>query len=127
MQVFPKFIPGWSEFRLAQEGMISLHLDYSMNRSEIEKISKALADETRLRIFEAISATEHMTCSNIVSMRGVTPATVSHHLKILSEAGLIACRREGQFVYSHAVPETIKAYAQALAKIARGRKAARRR
>jgi ArsR family transcriptional regulator len=127
MQVFPEFIPGWNEFPLAPEGMISLHLDYSMNRSEIEKISKALADETRLRIFEAISATEHMTCSNIVSMRGVTPATVSHHLKILSEAGLIACRREGQFVYSHAVPETIKAYAQALAKIAQGRKAARRR
>jgi len=127
MQVFPKFIPGWSEFPLAPEGMISLHLDDSMDRSEIEKISKALADETRLKIFEAISATEHMTCSNIVSMRGVTPATVSHHLKILSEAGLIACRREGQFVYSHAVPETIKAYAQALAKIARGRKAARRR
>ncbi len=127
MQVFPEFIPGWSEFRLAQEGMISLHLEYSMDRAEIEKISKALADETRLRIFEAISATEHMTCSNIVSMRGVTPATVSHHLKILSEAGLIACRREGQFVYSHAVPETIKAYAQALAKIARGKKAVRHR
>src|SRR5947207_9753712 len=33
----------------------------------------------------------------------LTPATVSHHLKILSEAGLIACRREGQFVYSQAV------------------------
>jgi len=98
-----------------------------MNRSEIEKISKALADETRLRIFEAISATEHMTCSNIVSMRGVTPATVSHHLKILSEAKLIDCRREGQFVYSHAVPETIKAYAHALAQIARGKKATRRR
>jgi hypothetical protein len=40
---------------------------------------------------------------------------------------LIACRREGQFVYSHAVPETIKAYAQALAKIARGKKAVRHR
>src|SRR5258708_31441001 len=73
-----------------------------MKRSQIEKISKALADQTRLRIFEAISAPnrKHMNCSDIVSMRGVTPATVSHHLKILSEAGLIACRREGQFVYS---------------------------
>ena len=98
-----------------------------MNRSEIEKISKALADETRLRIFEAIAATDHMNCGEIVSMRGVTPATVSHHLKILSEAGLIACRREGQFVHSEVVPETITAYAQALAKIARGKKAARRR
>ena len=98
-----------------------------MKHSEVEKISKALADETRLRIFEAISASNHMTCGEIVSMRGVTPATVSHHLKILSEAGLVACRREGQFVYSQAVPETIAAYARALAKIARGKKAARRR
>jgi ArsR family transcriptional regulator len=98
-----------------------------MDRSEVEKISKALADATRLRIFEAISATNHMSCGEIVSMRGVTPATVSHHLKILSEAGLITCRREGQFVYSRTVPETIAAYTQALLKIGRSRKAARRR
>jgi ArsR family transcriptional regulator, arsenate/arsenite/antimonite-responsive transcriptional repressor len=89
-----------------------------MERSEVERISKALADETRLRIFEAISAARHMTCGEIVSMRGVTAATVSHHLKILSDAGLIACR-QGQFVYSQAVPETIAAYTRALAKIAR--------
>ena len=98
-----------------------------MDRSKVEKISKALADETRLKIFEGISATKHMNCGEIVSMRGVTPATVSHHLKILSEAGLIACRREGQFVYSQAVPETIEAYACALTKIARGKKPARHR
>jgi len=64
-----------------------------MERSQIEKISRALADNTRLRIFEAISACKHMNCGEIVSMRGVTPATVSHHLKILSEAELIACGR----------------------------------
>ena len=97
-----------------------------MDHSEIEKISKSLADQTRLWIFEAISATSHMNCGEIVSMGGVTPATVSHHLKILCEAGLITCRRDGQFVYSEAVPETIAAYARALAKIARGKKAARR-
>lgn len=97
-----------------------------MDRSEIEKISKALADETRLRIFEAISASDHMSCGQIVSMRNISAATVSHHLKILSEAGLIACRREGQFVYSEVVPETIEAYTKALAKIARRKKPARR-
>ena len=97
-----------------------------MNRSGIEKISKALADETRLRIFEAISASDHMNCGEIVSMRGVTPATVSHHLKILSEAGLIACQREGQFVYCEAVSKTIADYTRALMKIAHRRKARRR-
>jgi ArsR family transcriptional regulator, arsenate/arsenite/antimonite-responsive transcriptional repressor len=98
-----------------------------MDHSKVEKISKALADATRLRIFEAISASNHMNCGEIVSMRGVTPATVSHHLKVLSEARLIACRRKGQFVYSQAVPETILAYTRALAKIVGGNKTARRR
>ncbi len=98
-----------------------------MDRTRIEKISKALADETRLRIFEAISATGQMNCGEIVSMRGVTPATVSHHLKILSEAGLIACRREGQFVYSQAVPKTVELYSRAITKISKLKKSARRR
>src|ERR1700732_439901 len=100
---------------MAAKPPTSLHSRSTMNRSEIEKISKALADETRLRIFEAISATDHMNCGEIVSMRGVAPATVSHHLKILSDARLIACRREGQFVYSQAVPETIAAHARGVA------------
>src|SRR6202521_3358285 len=104
----------------------SLHSKLTMDHAEVEKISKALADETRLRIFEAISATNRMTCGEIVSMRGVTPATVSHHLKVLSEAKLITCRREGQFVHNQAVPGTVAAYTRALAKIARGKKAARR-
>jgi ArsR family transcriptional regulator len=97
-----------------------------MDRSDIERISKALADKTRLRILEAISAGKGMTCGEIVSMRGVTPATVSHHLKVLSEAGLITCRREGHFVYSRANPETVTAYARALSKIAQGKKVSRR-
>ncbi len=112
---------------VAATPMTSLHSRLTMDRSEIEKISKALADKTRLRIFEAISATNHLNCGEIVSMRGVSRATVSHHLKILSEAGLIACRREGQFVYSQAVPATIAAYTRALGRIACGKQAARRR
>ena len=98
-----------------------------MDRAQIEKVSKALADATRLKILEAISGSRHMNCGEIVSLRGVTPATVSHHLKILSEAGLIACRREGQFVYSEPVPETIDAYSRALTKIASRKKTSRRR
>jgi ArsR family transcriptional regulator, arsenate/arsenite/antimonite-responsive transcriptional repressor len=98
-----------------------------MDRSQVEKISKALADETRLMIFEAISGRAQMNCREIVSMRSVTPATVSHHLKILQEAGLIDCRREGQFVYSRSVPETIAEYIRALRKMARGSKAKAKR
>jgi ArsR family transcriptional regulator, arsenate/arsenite/antimonite-responsive transcriptional repressor len=93
-----------------------------MDRTGIEKVSKALADETRLMIFEAISAHNGMNCGEIVTMRGVTPATVSHHLKILSDAGLIECQRQGQFVHNRVVPETLEAYVRALAQLSRGRK-----
>ena len=98
-----------------------------MERARIEKISKALADATRLRIFEAISTKKEMICGELVAMRGVTPATISHHLKILAEAGLIECRRKGQFVHNRVVPETITEYSRALAQIAAGKKLASRR
>jgi len=98
-----------------------------MDRSQIEKISKALADQTRLRIFEAISAKEETVCGELVAMRGVTPATVSHHLKVLQEAGLIQSRREGLFVVSRSVPSVIQDYAKALEKMAGPRRTRRRR
>lgn len=90
-----------------------------MNREQIEKISKALGDQTRLLIFEAIASREQMNCGEVVSLQGVTPATVSHHLKTLSEAGLIECRREGQFVYNKAIPETMDEYLRSLAGMVR--------
>jgi len=93
-----------------------------MDRERIERISKALGDETRLRIFEAINSREEMTCSELVSLRDITPATVSHHLRVLLEAGLIETRREGQFVYSKTNPQTIEEYTEALSALSRKRK-----
>jgi ArsR family transcriptional regulator len=98
-----------------------------MDRAQIEKISKALADETRLMIFEAISAKDHVNCSELVAMRGVTPATVSHHLKVLNEAGLVECKREGQFVCSRVVPHAIDDFTRTLTRIARGGGKSRKR
>jgi ArsR family transcriptional regulator, arsenate/arsenite/antimonite-responsive transcriptional repressor len=93
-----------------------------MDCAQIEKISKALADQTRLRIFEAIAKQSGLSCGDLVAMHRVTPATVSHHIKILNDAGLIECHKEGQFVHSRSVPETIQAYTRALAKLAGGKK-----
>jgi ArsR family transcriptional regulator len=90
-----------------------------MDREQIERISKALGDQTRLMIYEAIAACDQMNCSNIASLRGVTPATVSHHLKTLSDAGLIECRRDGQFIYNKAVPATMEEYVKSLARLVR--------
>jgi ArsR family transcriptional regulator, arsenate/arsenite/antimonite-responsive transcriptional repressor len=97
-----------------------------MDRAQIERISKALGDQTRLMIFEAIASCDQMNCSELVSLRGVTPATVSHHLKTLADARLIECRREGQFVYNKALPETMNEYVRSLAGIVRLKKPAKR-
>ena len=98
-----------------------------MNREQIERISKALGDQTRLMIYEAIASCDEMNCGEIVSLRGVTPATVSHHLKTLADAGLIETRREGQFVYNKAVPATMKQYVRSLTGILRNKKPAKKR
>jgi len=58
----------------------------------------------------------------LVSLRGVTPATISHHLKILSDAGLIECKREGQFVYNRANPKVMMQYTRALASFTKPKK-----
>ena len=98
-----------------------------MNREQVERISKALGDQTRLLIFEAIASREQMNCGEVVSLQGVTPATVSHHLKTLSDAGLIECRRQGQFIYNKAIPETLDEYLRSLSALIRGKKTIKQR
>jgi ArsR family transcriptional regulator len=88
-----------------------------MNTDQLAKIAQALSDPTRLRIFEAIAAKKEVNCSEIVSQYDLAPGTVSHHLKTLSEAGLIESRREGQFIYNRAIPETLKAYTRQLGRM----------
>src|SRR5215469_1731148 len=90
-----------------------------MNTNEVSKISKALADPTRLQIYESIASKPEMYCGEIIERYGLAPGTVSHHLKTLVEAGLIECRREGQFVYNRALPETMREYTQALSQMTR--------
>ena len=96
-----------------------------MDSKGIERISKALGDETRLRIYEVIGVNRNLTCGELVTLHGVTPATISHHLKILSDAELIECRKEGQYVYSRTKPETIAEYGAALARLSKGARATR--
>jgi DNA-binding transcriptional ArsR family regulator len=97
-----------------------------MDHALIERISKALADKTRLLVFEAISSCESMNCGELVSLRGVTPPTISHHLKILADAGLIKSKRKGQFVYNKSNPKTLSAYTLALTSLAKRKKNRRR-
>ena len=98
-----------------------------MDRTEVAKISKALADPTRLSIYEKIAAHPDTICSALVEEFGVSPATISHHLKVLSEAGLIETRREGQFIHNCVLVGTLRKYTQSLASICHRSKAGSKR
>src|ERR1700689_528122 len=88
-----------------------------MTEKELAKVSKALSDPTRLRIYGTISAHREMFCGELMQKCPLTPGTISHHLRILAEANLIESRREGQFIYNRAIPETIREYTQSLNKM----------
>jgi ArsR family transcriptional regulator len=58
---------------------------------------KALADETRLRLLGIMLARERCACDFSEGV-GKDQSTVSRHLKVLEEAGIIVSRREGRFI-----------------------------
>src|SRR5262245_48437140 len=85
-----------------------------MDQQQVMKITKALADPTRFRILQAIAGTSESCCSELATRFPVTQATCSQHLKVLTDAGLLTMRREGQFNYYRFVPDTLAAYRGAL-------------
>ncbi len=62
-------------------------------------VFKALSDPTRVRILRTISHMQELCECNIVPAFGLTQPTISYHLKILREAGLITSERRGQWVW----------------------------
>ena len=60
--------------------------------------AKAMADETRQQIMRLLCC-QSLCVNDVVKRTGVTQPTVSHHLGILREAGLVETRREGKQVF----------------------------
>lgn len=65
---------------------------------------KALADETRLRLFH-LTRTYELNVNEIVQTMGMGQSRISRHLKILTEAGLLAARRDGMWTFYRANTE----------------------
>ena len=64
------------------------------------KLFKALGDETRLEILRRLAAAGVEICAcDIESYFELSQPTISHHLKILREAGLVTSERRGTWVY----------------------------
>ncbi len=61
-------------------------------------ILKAVSDDKRVRILLALFSNELCVCQ-ITAVLGLAPSTVSRHLSILHEAGLVSMRKRGKWVY----------------------------
>ena len=69
----------------------------ALSWKQIEKISKALGDSNRLRIMQHISKKGGCgRCAEINDVIELTQPSISHHIKILMEAGLIEQEKEGR-------------------------------
>lgn len=76
----------------------------------IEEITKALGDETRRAIIELLADGEK-PASYLFNQFSYAAPTVSRHLSVLKEAGLVTTRRDGVFIYYQLEKETLKVLA----------------
>ncbi|TXS04938.1 transcriptional regulator [Streptomyces sp. col6] len=87
-------------------GLLTAPLDEGQ-AEDLAKVFKALGDPVRLRLLSIIAS----RAGGEVCVCDLTPAfdlsqpTISHHLKLLRQAGLIDCERRGTWVYYWLLPE----------------------
>ncbi len=65
---------------------------------DFAKTFSALGDKTRFRLFQLLSEKQQICVSQLAEELSITPACVSQHMKILTEAELVSRVREGQRV-----------------------------
>jgi ArsR family transcriptional regulator len=83
-------------------------------RDQLASQFKALADPTRIAIVNQLSAADEVCVCNLTAAFDLSQPTVSHHLRILRDAGLVESTRRGTWAYYRLVPEAVDALRGAL-------------
>jgi len=71
------------------------------------KIFKALSEPTRLRILDILSYCEMCAC-NMLDSLSITQSTLSHHMKVLMDCGLVLGRKSATWMYYSICPERME-------------------
>lgn len=69
-----------------------------MDNKRVAVMFKAFCDENRLQILELLCSGERCAC-NILEEMHITQPTLSHHMKILCDAGIVTGRKEGKWMH----------------------------
>jgi ArsR family transcriptional regulator len=67
-----------------------------MDQAKLLRVLKALADPKRFRMLQEVAAAGELTCGEVGHHSPLSQPTISHHIKILTDAGLILVRESGQ-------------------------------
>lgn len=85
-----------------------------VERAEAERLSiiaKALGDPIRLQIVDVLRTHAGKVCvCELIPLFDVSQSTVSHHLRVLREAGLVDSERRGLWAYYYVIPEALSAF-----------------
>ena len=84
----------------------------ALEAAEAESLAarfKALADPTRVAIVNRLAAADEVCVCDLNASFDLTQPTVSHHLKVLRDAGLVDSTRRGTWAYYRLVPEAVGA------------------
>lgn len=80
-----------------------------MNTIDVALICKALGDSNRLQIIQMLSDGEKCGCKLLEKFQ-ITQPTLSHHMKILCECGLVNARKEGKWSHYSLNCDTLNAF-----------------
>lgn len=80
-----------------------------MNEIDVALLCKALGDPNRLKIVQMLSDGEKCGCK-LLEAFDITQPTLSHHMRILCECGLVEARKEGKWSHYSLNCETLVAF-----------------
>jgi ArsR family transcriptional regulator, arsenate/arsenite/antimonite-responsive transcriptional repressor len=84
--------------------------DVERQRAErMATVAKALGDPVRLQLVDVLRKHAGKVCvCELVPLFDLSQPTVSHHLKVLRDAGVVGSERQGLWAYYYVIPETLK-------------------
>ena len=85
----------------------------AVDEKKIPEIFKALCDENRVRIMRYLMSGEKCACKILEDMN-IAQSTLSHHMKILTQSGLVSARKDGKWMHYSISPEGIDIAAECL-------------
>jgi ArsR family transcriptional regulator, arsenate/arsenite/antimonite-responsive transcriptional repressor len=81
---------------------------HELDDQTLVRALRALGAATRFRMVQEVAASRELCCGQVAERFDVTQPTISHHLKVLRDAGLVESTRRGTWAYYRLVPDAVR-------------------